>query len=47
MVRILLERSKFSLETGKNLVMRDISNALDSYLNMKHFDAKYITPLNL
>ena len=47
MVRILLERSKFSLETGKNLIMRDISNAVDSVLNMKHFDSKYINTLNL
>ena len=43
MVRILLERSKFSLETGKNLIMRDISNAVDLTRNMKHFDSNYIT----
>ena len=46
MVRILLERSKFGLEAGKNLIMRDISIELNTR-NIKHFDAKYITHLNL
>ena len=40
MVRILLERSKFSLETGKNLIMRDISNAVDSVFTFS-FNKKF------